>query len=298
MSERSINEIDAMSLDSAAQSLLACCGSQTWCCSMASQRPFGGLGNLHRVADQVFDKLTRADWLEAFSAHPKIGDLESLRMKFVGNLQWSSGEQAGVSKADEQTLARLAEGNEQYLARFGYIFIVCASGKTAAEMLSLLESRLPNAEDVELEIAAAEQRKITHLRIDKFIGSADSEPLSESALQRMSSPITTHILNTAAGRPAQGVTVVLSRWHEGELTQLGQAKTDSDGRVSAGLIDSADYGPGEYQIRFETSEYFAAQGTDTFYPRITIDFSVEADEEHYHVPLLLNPFGYTTYRGS
>ena len=114
----------------------------------------------------------------------------------------------------------------------------------------------------------------------------------------MSSPITTHILNTATGRPAAGVTVVLFRWHQGKLAEMGRGETDSDGRMMSGLIDGADYSAGEYQIRFETAAYFATHGIDTFFPRITIDFVVSPGEEHYHIPLLLTPFGYTTYRGS
>ena len=107
-------------------------------------------------------------WLEAFGGHPKIGDLDSLRMRLAGNKQWSAGEQAGVEVANEETLQRLADGNREYEQRFGYVFIVCATGKTAAEMLALLESRLRNDDSTELSAASEEQRKITHLRLGKL----------------------------------------------------------------------------------------------------------------------------------
>lgn len=145
-----------------------CCGASAWCRAMTTARPHLTLAALHDAADRCFDDLTEADWLEAFAAHPKIGDLQSLRMKYAGNKEWSGGEQAGVNHADEAVLHKLAEGNAAYEAKFGFIFIVCATGKSAAEMLAILESRLPNDRATELPIAAGEQRKITHLRLDKL----------------------------------------------------------------------------------------------------------------------------------
>ena len=118
------------------------------------------------------DAMPRDAWLEALESHPKIGDLESLRMKYAGNKEWSGGEQAGVNSADEATLVALAEGNETYEQRFGYLFVVCATGKSAAEMLALLQERLGNEADEEFTIACGEQRKITHLRLDKLEPSA------------------------------------------------------------------------------------------------------------------------------
>ncbi|MEM6470916.1 MAG: hydroxyisourate hydrolase [Planctomycetota bacterium] len=131
-----------------------------------------------------------------------------------------------------------------------------------------------------------------------LISSLDVHAMLNEHLGQMRSPITTHILNTALGRPASGVTVRLSRFREGKFHEIGRGVTDGDGRVMTGLIDDSEYSAGEYQLRFETADYFAAQGIDAFYPRITIEFLVAPDEEHYHVPLLLTPFGYTTYRGS
>ena len=168
MKNFSIHQLNQLPETSAVDALVACCGSKSWCDQMAAARPFTGLANLHDIADEKFDSLAREDWLEAFSCHPKIGDLQSLRMKFAGNRDWSKGEQSGVNEADEITIQELADGNEKYESRFGHIFIVCASGKTAAEMLSLLRDRLPNDADVELKVASAEQRKITHLRLDKL----------------------------------------------------------------------------------------------------------------------------------
>ena len=135
---------------------------------MAASRPVTTLDALKITSEKCFDALAEKDWLEAFAAHPKIGDMQSLRMKFAGNREWSGGEQAGVNAADEATLQRLSAGNAEYEARFGFIFIVCATGKSAAQMLALLEARLHHPREKEITIAADEQRKITRLRLEKM----------------------------------------------------------------------------------------------------------------------------------
>ena len=135
---------------------------------MNEARPFANSIALQVAADHAFDAMPNLAWLEAFGGHPRIGDLDSLRMRLAGNKQWSAGEQAGVEVADEAILQRLADGNREYEQRFGYVFIVCATGKTAAEMLARLELRLRNDDATELSVASKEQRKITHLRLGKL----------------------------------------------------------------------------------------------------------------------------------
>ncbi|QDS97105.1 2-oxo-4-hydroxy-4-carboxy-5-ureidoimidazoline decarboxylase [Adhaeretor mobilis] len=163
-----ITHLNEISDEAARDTLRQCCGSRWWCKLVAAERPFASKQELLAAADHVFDNMPREAWLEAFACHPKIGDMESLKMKFAGNRQWSSGEQSGMAAAEEATIARFAQANEEYEQRFGYIFIVCATGKTAAEMLALLEARLNNDSEKELKIAANEQRKITHLRLEKL----------------------------------------------------------------------------------------------------------------------------------
>ena len=133
-----------------------------------ARRPFGSHDSLMAAARDEWFGLQRSDWLEAFGHHPKIGDREALRQRFVRTAHLSEREQAGVDGASESLLEALAEGNREYERRFGYIFIVCASGKSAGEMLQLLGSRLPNPPDVEIRIAAEEQAKITELRLKKL----------------------------------------------------------------------------------------------------------------------------------
>jgi 2-oxo-4-hydroxy-4-carboxy-5-ureidoimidazoline decarboxylase len=148
--------------------LLRCCGATRWAEQMAARRPFTSAAELLAAADDIAKTLTPSDWLEAFAAHPKIGDLDSLRSKFAGAAAWSAQEQSSLSSAAEATLRALAAGNQTYESKFGHIFIVCATGKTADEMLALLQQRLSNSPDVELPIATAEQKKITRLRLQRL----------------------------------------------------------------------------------------------------------------------------------
>ena len=163
-----VHELNALPPGSARATLLRCCGSRSLGGRHDRAPPFVSVDKVYHIADDIWASLDRADWLEAFAAHPRIGDLGSLRRKFASTAEWASGEQAGVAGAGDDIIMSLAEGNRDYEAKFGYIFIVCATGKTAAEMLALLRSRLGNDPVEELRIAAAEQAKITRLRLEKL----------------------------------------------------------------------------------------------------------------------------------
>jgi len=168
MNEVVVSWLNSLDKDALSETFLKCCGSAWWCAQMVGRAPFADSTELLARTDEVFAAMPREAWLEAFACHPKIGDLDSLRMRFAGNRQWSAGEQAGVAAAGEETLRQLAERNSDYQNRFGYLFIVCATGKTAGEMLALLETRLGHEDAQELRIAGQEQRKITHLRLEKM----------------------------------------------------------------------------------------------------------------------------------
>jgi 2-oxo-4-hydroxy-4-carboxy-5-ureidoimidazoline decarboxylase len=168
MKDEDVAWLNRMPEESLFEKLRGCCGSDTWCEAMLRCRPYSTVDELHRQADEAMDLLAEQDWQQAFDSHPQIGDLNSLRMKFSGNKDWSAAEQSGITSANEQILSELAQGNADYLEKFGFIFIICATGKTAAELLNALKMRLPLQRSAELANAAAEQRKITHLRIDKI----------------------------------------------------------------------------------------------------------------------------------
>jgi 2-oxo-4-hydroxy-4-carboxy-5-ureidoimidazoline decarboxylase len=161
--------LDALPREEARQALLRCCGSRRWALGMLERRPFGSEVALVHAAELVWESLAPGDYLEAFAEHPPIGgDLGALQAKFAATAAWSSAEQAGVALADEQTLAALAAANRAYRERFGFTFIVCASGKSAREMLGALERRLDNERPTEFLVAAREQAKITWLRLQKL----------------------------------------------------------------------------------------------------------------------------------
>jgi 2-oxo-4-hydroxy-4-carboxy-5-ureidoimidazoline decarboxylase len=156
-----LDELNALDAEAAARELRRCCGSTRWSQRMAAARPFPDLAALIGAADRIWADLERGDWLEAFAAHPTIGE--------KAGPAWSAQEQSGVAGAPLEVTARLAIANRDYEARFGYIFIVCATGKSAAEMLGLLERRLGDDPEQELRIAADEQRKITRLRLARLL---------------------------------------------------------------------------------------------------------------------------------
>ena len=164
-----VEELNALPEDAARAEFERCCGAKKWVDGMAAARPFADAALVHAVADDVWALCGPADYLEAFTHHPRIGDVEGLRQKFASTATWASGEQAGAAVATEETLEALARGNAAYEAKFGHIFIVCATGKTADQMLEILEARLPNEPQAELSIAAGEQHKITHLRLEKLL---------------------------------------------------------------------------------------------------------------------------------
>ncbi|MEM7194466.1 MAG: 2-oxo-4-hydroxy-4-carboxy-5-ureidoimidazoline decarboxylase [Pseudomonadota bacterium] len=148
--------------------LSQCCASHRWVAAMLAMRPYHSPASVLDAAEDCWHKLEETDWLEAFDAHPKIGDPDSLKQKYRDTHSMAKGEQSGVDAASESVIEALADANQQYEGRFGFIFIVCATGKSAAEMLHLLNQRLNNARDQELQIAAAEQLKITLIRLEKL----------------------------------------------------------------------------------------------------------------------------------
>jgi 2-oxo-4-hydroxy-4-carboxy-5-ureidoimidazoline decarboxylase len=164
-----LEQLNSLSPRDAVTLFRQCCGSITWAQAMRDRRPFQGTERLYEVADEVWRGLTPEDWKEAFAQHPKIGDIKSLRKKYQNRAEMASREQSGVTGAPEKTLKALAEGNNLYEAKFGYIFIVCATGKSADEMLAVLNKRLGNIPSEEIKIAGREQAKITRLRLEKLL---------------------------------------------------------------------------------------------------------------------------------
>lgn len=287
-----LQQLNALSPGELRQQLSACCGARRWVEAMAALAPFDSEKTLVDAATRIwYGDCGEADWLEAFTHHPKIGDIESLRQKFAATQHLAGVEQSGVLGASDEVIESLASGNQAYEARFGFIFIVCATGKPAHEMLRLLQDRLPNQRPEELRVAMGEQHKITLIRLQKWLPDADWRCLKPSQ-------ITTHVLDTALGRPAPSLSICLQAQTADEVWgAICQGVTNADGRIGDLLPPNRPLPAGAYKMVFHTEAYFQAHALPVFYPVVEVCFQV-FDDKHYHIPLLISPFGYSTYRGS
>nr|XP_027106760.1 uric acid degradation bifunctional protein TTL-like isoform X1 [Coffea arabica] len=325
---------------------LGCCGSTKFAKEMVLSGPFSNYQQAVEAARDIwFNKVDVNGWLEAFAAHPKIGESpsHSQKTKSSSSAQWSEGEQStALASATDSSFQELIEWNARYLQKFGIVFLIFASGRTTLEILAEMKKRYVNRPIVELEIAAQEQMKITELRLSKLFSlqkDASSEAKTDNATDivnkagedrisvigghltseastgkpsqattRSRPPITTHVLDVALGSPAAGIEVQLEIWegneppsaftqsHTGHWILQGTSMTDKDGR-SGQLISMVDnLNAGIYCISFNTGKYNPAG----FFPYVSIVFEVRESQksEHFHVPLLLSPFSFSTYRGS
>ncbi|KAL9228792.1 hypothetical protein vseg_004333 [Gypsophila vaccaria] len=337
-----MNSSSAQKYQVTVNEMLACCGTTSFALKMAELSPFSTLDDAVLAASDIwFNKVDVCGWLEAFSAHPQIGKLSSGSNRSETFSQWSKGEQStAMATATSTTLQELAEWNSLYKEKFGFVFLICASGRSTSEILNELKRRYSNRPIVEFEIAAQEQMKITELRLAKLFSEKSStaaavEPTSAVAKagdrlsmigahlasspdsshertpqppKRTRPPITTHVLDVARGYPAGGIEVLLESWKGAHpsptfpgsdpsgWTLVGSGKTDDDGRSNPlmSVVDAVS--PGVYRISFNTGKYCPSG----FYPFVSIVFEIKDSQqfEHFHVPLLLSPFGFSTYRGS
>ncbi|MCJ8270354.1 MAG: 2-oxo-4-hydroxy-4-carboxy-5-ureidoimidazoline decarboxylase [Psychrosphaera sp.] len=164
-----LRELNQLSSAKAIEAFMQCCTASSWVEKMVASRPFTDVALMRVAAYLIWQGWADCDYLEAFEGHPKIGDVNSLRAKYANTKALASGEQSSVNEASEQVLNDLSQGNDDYFDKFGFIFIVCATGKSAAQMLALLQARLPNDRATELVNAAEEQRKIFHIRLEKLL---------------------------------------------------------------------------------------------------------------------------------
>lgn len=286
-----ITELNNLDKTEANKLLETCCGSTKWLELLLKELPFVNTTELVKKAERIwYNSCTEEDWLEAFTHHPKIGDVKSLTEKFASTQHLAGNEQAGVNTATHAIIEELAKANADYEAKFGFIFIVCATGKSAEEMLRLLNDRLGNTYAEELAIAMGEQHKITILRLKKLLSEEDFSTLKVSQ-------ITTHVLDTTIGKPGQNITIKMQHPINAGWQTIAQGVTNKDGRIGDLLPPNRNLQPGTYKMLFETGKYFESIAVKGFYPQVEIQFTV-FDDSHYHVPLLVNPYGYSTYRGS
>ena len=166
-----LEQLNHAAPETAVTQFLNCCGSQKWARMMTDARPFANVSVLLEKAEQIWHGLQPEDWLEAFAAHPKIGERKAAPKQPKQSAEWSQNEQSGTQMAAESVLDELAESNSLYEEKFGFIFIVCATGKSAEEMLEICRERLSNIAETEIRISAEEQRKITEIRLKRLLES-------------------------------------------------------------------------------------------------------------------------------
>jgi 2-oxo-4-hydroxy-4-carboxy-5-ureidoimidazoline decarboxylase len=260
-----LDAFNALPPADAEHALLACCTAPRWAERVAAGRPYPTVDAVHAAAEAA---LTDADVADGLTGHLRIGDR--------GPDARSRREQSGVAGAPPEVLAALDEGNRRYEERFGHVYLVSASGRGGEELLAVLRQRLGNDPTTERAVIRRELAAINRLRLAALFAAG---------------PLSTHVLDAALGRPAAGVAVRLLLGEE----LLAEAKTDDDGRVRA---LGPDLVAGTYRLVFATGEYFAATAPECFYPEVVVTFTVTDPARHHHVPLLLSPFAYSTYRGS
>ena len=166
MNLKELNELDQAD---AREVFFLCCTASNWINGMADARPFKDTDSVQAQAVKLWETMEKSDFMEAFDGHPKIGDPDSLGAKYRNTHALASGEQSSVELASDEVIHSLEIANQQYEQKFGYIFIVCATGKTADQMLGLVNRRITNDPETELAIAAIEQQKITAIRISAIL---------------------------------------------------------------------------------------------------------------------------------
>jgi 2-oxo-4-hydroxy-4-carboxy-5-ureidoimidazoline decarboxylase len=251
----------------------------------ASARPFATVAALH---DAMMAAVISApdDRIVAFlRGHPELSGAAALAGTMASH---STAEQAGLGL--DRPADDIAALNAAYTARFGIPFIVCVRRHTRASLLSAFRRRLDHDAASEQTAALQEIRLITRLRLAGLV-TGPGMPIVNGSL-------TTHVLDTSIGRPAAGIAVELRE--RGETTLLAQGVTDAQGRTHQPLLDGAPLRIGRYELLFQIGAYFAGRlGDDPpFLDVIPVQFGISEPESHYHIPLLVSPGAYSTYRGS
>lgn len=164
-----LEELNQLPEEKCSKALFNCCSSTAWADKMLKGRPFGSKAELEEQAVHLFRNCTKKDWIEVFAHHPRLGDRKNLEKKFAATSQWAGEEQAGTAGASESILSQLEQANLEYEKKFGFTYILCATGRSASFMLESLQGRLKNQREKELNIAMEEQNKITKLRLEKLL---------------------------------------------------------------------------------------------------------------------------------
>jgi 2-oxo-4-hydroxy-4-carboxy-5-ureidoimidazoline decarboxylase len=293
--QKNLSELNACSKDDFVASLANIFEYSPWIAEQAAAaRPFSGVKALLSAMKAAVDRAPPDQLMTLIKAHP---DLADKTQRAAGLTVESTAEQnsLGLDRLSDVEYEAFERVNNAYRAKFGFPYIVCVRRHTKDSVLRDFERRLPNDVATETQTSIEEICKIAALRLDQLV-------LSDDKLA-VHGRLSTHVLDTHGGKPAAGISVVLT-----ELSDLGEARviartlTNSDGRTDQPLIGGRPVPIGRYELMFSVGEYFAGRGVPMsdppFLDQIPLRFSVSDPEGHLHVPLLVTPWSYGTYRGS
>ena len=260
----------------------------------AAMRPFAGVASLFAAMKAAVEGASDDVRLKLIKAHP---DLANKTQRAAGLTAESTAEQDGVGldRLTDAEYEAFERSNNAYRTKFGFPYIVCVRRHTRDSILRDFERRLPNDAGSEMRRSIEEICRIAALRLDQLVASEDKLPVHGR--------LSTHVLDTHSGKPAAGIPVVLTELSDlGEARVVARAVTNSDGRTDQPLIGGRPVPIGRYELAFQVGAYFADRGVPQsdppFLDRIPLQFAVSDPEAHLHVPLLVTPWSYATYRGS
>jgi 2-oxo-4-hydroxy-4-carboxy-5-ureidoimidazoline decarboxylase len=295
MSQKTLVDLNAGSKDDFVAALINIFEYSPWIAEQAaSSRPFAGVRQLFEAMKSAIDRAPSEQRLALIRAHP---DLADKTQRAAGLTAESSAEQNSVgldrlSGAEYEAFERV---NSAYRAKFGFPYIVCVRRHTRDSILRDFERRLPNDSRTETQTSIEEICRIAALRVDQLVASDDR--------LRVHGRLSTHALDTHSGQPAAGIAIELV-----ELSELGSSRivtrtiTNADGRTDTPLIGGRPVPIGRYELTFHVGKYFAERqvpmSDPPFLDQVPLRFSVSEPEGHLHVPLLVTPWSYATYRGS
>ena len=292
---RTIEQLNAAGADDFVAALAGIYEHSPWvAAAVAGQRPFASLAALHDAMALAVRNAPPAQTLALMERHPDIAGKAARAGDITAESKSEQGG-AGLDRLSESEYARFQHLNDTYRTTFAIPFIVCVRRHTKDSILREFERRIKNPREAEYATALGEIVRIAALRLGEQVTAADALPITGR--------LTTHVLDTHGGGPAQGVALTLSELgRDGERRVIVATVTNRDGRTDAPLIGGRPVPIGHYELRFAIGDYYAARGTPTadppFLQSVPIEFHVAEPEGHYHVPLLVTPWSFSTYRGS
>jgi 2-oxo-4-hydroxy-4-carboxy-5-ureidoimidazoline decarboxylase len=295
MSQKSLTELNAASKADFVAALANVVEYSPWIAEqLAARRPFAGINQLLGALKAAIESAAPEVQLALIRAHP---DLANKTQRAAGLTAESNAEQnsAGLDRLSEAEYAAFERVNNAYRSRFGFPYIVCVRRHTKDSVLRDFETRLPNDPTTETRRAIEEICRIAALRLDQLV-------IADDRL-RVHGRLSTHVLDNHAGKPAPGIAIELVELSAlGESRVIARAVTNADGRTDSPLIGGRPLPIGRYELRFSVGKYYAERGVPLsdppFLDEIPLRFSISEPESHYHVPLLVTPWSYSTYRGS